>query len=471
VIVEMISKKLAMDVLNIATKTGADFAEIYLEEENSVDISVDNGKVETCNDSLTYGAGIRLLKDLQSVYGYTNDITAKGLKKLANDLSASFAGERIIEVKTIKKVKQGKKNQPRIPYDSYPREKIVEMLKQASEVMKNYDESIVRTTASFAYDIKKVSIFNTDEKQFSDARTKGRAGLVAIASKDGKIETFYSAPGAQKGMEYFLEEIDLNKFAKETATSAVMMLSAIDCPSGKMPVVIGNGFGGVIFHEACGHSLEATSVAKGLSVFSGKKGEKIASSIVSAVDDGTIDGAWGSGNIDDEGNKTQRNLLIKNGILNSYLVDNFNGRRMNEKGNGATRRQSYKFEPTSRMSNTFILPGKSTPEEIIANTKYGLYAKSMGGGSVSPATGEFNFAVNEGYLIQDGKITHPVRGATLIGSGKDILLNIDMVGNDLKRAQGMCGSSSGMIPADVGQPTIRVSEITVGGTGGEINND
>ena len=243
---------------------------------------------------------------------------------------------------------------------------------------------------------------------------------------------------------------------------------AKECPSGKMPVIIGNGFGGVIFHEACGHSLEATSVAKGLSVFSGKKGTKIASSIVSAVDDGTILGAWGSGNIDDEGNKTQRNLLIKNGILNSYLVDNFNGRRMGEKGNGATRRQSYKFEPTSRMSNTFILPGKSTPEEIIAATKFGLYAKSMGGGSVNPATGEFNFAVNEGYIIEDGKIAYPVKGATLIGSGKDTLLKIDMVGNDLKRAQGMCGSSSGSIPADVGQPTIRVSEMTVGGRGGAI---
>ena len=267
-----------------------------------------------------------------------------------------------------------------------------------------------------------------------------------------------------------MEEVDLNQSAKEVAKSAVTMLSAKECPSGKMPVVIGSGFGGVVFHEACGHSLEASVVSKGLSVFSGKKSEKIASNIVSAVDDATIEGAWGSGNIDDEGNKTRRNVLIKNGILNSYLVDDFNGRRMNEKGNGATRRQSYKYEPTSRMSNTFILPGESTPDEIIADTEFGLYAKSMGGGSVNPATGEFNFAVNEGYLIQDGKITHPVKGATLIGSGKEVLLHVDRVGNDLKREQGMCGASSGMIPADVGQPTIRVSEITVGGTGGDMNN-
>ncbi|MGI6510581.1 MAG: TldD/PmbA family protein [Erysipelotrichaceae bacterium] len=466
----VISKKLALEVLNIATETGADFAEIYLEEENSASISVDNGKVELCNDTLTYGAGIRLLKDLQSVYGYTNNLTAKSLKKLAKDLSASFSEGRKIEVKTIKKVRQGKKHLPKIAYGSYPREKIVEMLKDAAAVMKNYHESIVRTTASFVYDNKKVSIFNSEGKQFSDVHSRGRAGLVAVASKDGKIESIYRAPGAQKGMEYFLEEVDLNQAAKEAAEAAVTMLSAKECPSGKMPVVIGNGFGGVVFHEACGHSLEASSVSKGLSVFSGKKGEMIASSLVSAVDDGTIDGAWGSGNIDDEGNKTQRNVLIKNGVLNSYLIDDFNGRRMNKKGNGSCRRESYKYEPTSRMSNTFILPGKSTLEEIIASTEYGIYAKRMGGGSVNPASGEFNFAVNEGYLIKNGKLLHPIKGASLIGSGKEVLSHIDMVGNDLKREQGMCGASSGYIPADVGQPTIRVSEITVGGTKGADKN-
>ncbi|HPW52905.1 MAG TPA: TldD/PmbA family protein [Erysipelotrichaceae bacterium] len=466
----MILKKLAIEILNIATETGADFAEIYLEEDSHATISVDNGKVETIHDVLSYGAGIRLFNGLQSVYGYTNDLTSKGLKKLARDLAVSFSETRKIEVKTIKKVRQKKKNQPKIPYESYPREKIVEMLKEASKVMKNYDESVVRTTANFAYSNKKVEIYNTDGRHLTDYRSRGIASLLAVAAKEGKIETFRTAKGAQKEMEYFIKETDLNLEAKQVAASAVTMLSAKDCPSGKMPVVIGNGFGGVIFHEACGHSLEATSVSKGLSVFSGKKGERIASSIVSAVDDGTIEGAWGSGNIDDEGNKTRRNLLIKDGILNSYLIDDFNSRRMNEKSNGASRRQSYRFEPTSRMSNTFILPGKSTPEEIIASTRYGIYAKNMGGGSVTPATGEFNFAVNEAYLIKDGKIIHPVRGATLIGSGKEVLLHVDMVGNDLRREQGTCGSKSGYIPADVGQPTIRISEITVGGTGGKVKN-
>ena len=235
-----------------------------------------------------------------------------------------------------------------------------------------------------------------------------------------------------------------------------------------MPVVIGNGFGGVIFHEACGHSLEASSVSKGLSVFSNKLGQQIANKAVTAIDDGTLPNEWGSNTIDDEGFKTRKNVLIKNGILNSYLIDQFNGRRMGAEQNGASRRQSYEFEPTSRMSNTYIAPGKYTPEEIIASVPLGLYAKSLGGGSVNPATGDFNFACEEAYIIRDGKVAELVKGATLIGTGAEVLMNIDMVGNDLKLAQGVCGASSGSIPVDVGQPTIRVKEITVGGQGGTL---
>ena len=243
------------------------------------------------------------------------------------------------------------------------------------------------------------------------------------------------------------------------------MLNAKPCPSDKMTVVIDNGFGGVIFHEACGHSLEATAVAKGASVFCNKLGEKIASEVVTAIDDGTIENGWGSGNIDDEGTPTQRNILIENGILKSYLIDTLNGMKMGMKSTGSSRRESYRYAPTSRMSNTFIAAGKSTPEEIISQTEYGLYAKQMGGGSVDPATGVFNFVVLEGYIIRNGNICEPVRGATLIGKGSQVLLDIDMVGNNLLRAQGMCGSISGSIPADVGQPMIRVRNITVGGRG------
>ena len=464
----MISKATAIKVLNEALATGADFAEIYLEEDEATSLSMDNGKVEAINDTLTRGAGIRLLKGFQSVYGYTNTITLNGLLKLAKELRASFHEERMLTVSSITKVRDRKKHRPEIEYATYPRENIIAMMKKASDTALNYDEKIVRCQVSFACNYKTVEIFNSDGKQFNDVHSRGRISIVATAKNETALETFHNAPGAQKGMEFFLNEVNIEKIAADTAQGALTMLDARECPSGKMTVIIGNGFGGVIFHEACGHPLEASSVAKGLSVFFGKKGEKIASELVSACDDGTIEGGWGSGNVDDEGNPTERTILIKDGILTNYLIDNFNGRRMGMKGNGACRRESYKYEPTSRMSNTFIMNGTSTPEEIIAATKFGLYAKSMGGGSVNPATGEFNFAVNEGYIVEDGKISYPVKGATLIGSGKDVLLNIDMVGNDLLRAQGMCGAASGSIPADVGEPTIRVQNITVGGRGGTL---
>ena len=235
---------------------------------------------------------------------------------------------------------------------------------------------------------------------------------------------------------------------------------------GEMPVVIHNGFGGVILHEACVHGLEATSVAKGMSVFCGKVGQKVASDIVNAVDDGTHPDLWGSINVDDEGTPSKRNLLIENGILKGYLVDKRNSFKMDHPITGSSRRESYKYQTTSRMTNTYFLPGESTFEEIIANTKFGLFAKEMGGGSVNPATGEFNFAVNVAYMIEDGKITRPVKGATLVGSGKDVLLRIDMIANNLEYGYGMCGSQSGSIPTIVGQPTIRVSHMTVGGKGG-----
>ena len=248
------------------------------------------------------------------------------------------------------------------------------------------------------------------------------------------------------------------------------MLGAKECPSGTFPVIIGNGWGGVIFHEACGHQLEASSVAKKLSVFSNSYNTKIANPIVSAYDDGTIPNEWGSNNIDDEGQPCKKNLLISKGVLKGYLIDPFNARRMpGFKPNGCSRRQSYKFEPTSRMTNTYIAPGESTPDEIIKNTKLAIYAVSFNGGSVNPATGEFNFGCSEAYLVRDGKIVMPLRGATLIGKATEILKHIDMVGNDVGLGQGMCGASSGSIPVNVGQPTIRIDEIVVGGRGGNID--
>ena len=464
----MISKKVAIDVLNAGLETGADFAEIYIEEKISNVIQIDNGKVENSSIIKTYGAGIRLLEKFRSVYGYTNDISKNGLLKLAKSLSNSFTGNREVTVTSIKTKKFKNITPVEIPYESVEKEEFVNYLKKGVKAMQDYDKRIIRTTAMLSYTHKNSTIFNSNGNAINDEIERGRIAVQCVANEGEKIETGYAAPGAAAGFEFFKNKVDIVELGKKAAAQAILMLSAKECPSGKMPVVIGNGFGGVLFHEACGHPLEASAVSKNLSVFSGKLGEQIASPLVTAIDDGTIENAWGSNNVDDEGNKTERTVLIKDGKLVNYLIDDFNGRRMNRKGNGACRRQSYKFEPTSRMSNTYIDNGTTPPEEIIKATKLGLYAKSLGGGSVNPATGEFNFACSEAYIIRDGKVCEPVRGASLIGQGKDILTKIDMVGNDLERSQGMCGAASGHIPVDVGQPTLRISEITVGGNGGEL---
>lgn len=278
---------------------------------------------------------------------------------------------------------------------------------------------------------------------------------------DKKSDGYYG-PGATSGFEFY-KNLDINHYANESSRIAVNMLNAKNAPSGVCPVIIDNEFGGVIFHEACGHSLEATAVAKNNSEFSGKLGEMIASPVVNAVDDGTLKNLYGTLNVDDEGTKTQRNQLIKDGKLVGYLVDKLNSRIMKMEPTGSSRRESYKYAPTSRMNNTFIDKGESTREEIIANTEYGFLARYMGGGSVNPITGEFNFGVSEGFMVRNGKIAEPVKGAVLIGKGSEVLKKIDMVADNLGLQPGMCGSISGAVPTTVGQPTIRVSSMTVGG--------
>jgi TldD protein len=312
---------------------------------------------------------------------------------------------------------------------------------------------------------QRVLIANTDGLYTTDRRAYSRIANMAVASDGTENQTGFDAPGRLSGFECYGSVIDVEASARAAAERAVLMLHARNCPSGRMTVAIDNGFGGVIFHEACGHSLEATSVAKGDSEFAGRLGERIANPKVTAVDDGTLPGEWGSLGVDDEGIPARKNVLIENGVLKSYLIDRMGGLRMGMPPTGSSRRESYLYAPTSRMTNTFIERGSDRDEDIIASIDDGLYAKKMGGGSVNPATGEFNFAVAEGYLVKGGKITEPVRGASLIGKGSEILLAIDMVGRNLALAQGMCGSVSGAVPTNVGQPMLRVREITVGGRG------
>ena len=465
----MISKKLAIEVLNAMLETGGDYAEIFFEESSGSSIAIENGKVSSSSSGITSGVGLRILKENQSVYGFTRDLSKKGMLKLANSLNKSFNGKRILTVEKLDYLKGKNRNPVNNSYETISlAEKIALTREGIEEIESLKDPRIVRYIGSFGSNHRFVAIYNSKGIWFKRDTEFARLVYSVIVADENGMETGFQGPGCQKDISYFKKDVKPREIARKAAQTALLMLTAKECPSGKMPVVIGNGWGGVLFHEACGHPLEASAVSRGLSCFAGKEGEMIASPIVTAVDDSTIPQEWGSIDIDDEGNFGTKRVLIKDGKLVNFMIDDYNGRRMNRKGNGSCRRQNYKYCPTSRMSNTYIDNGKSKPEDIIKATKLGLYAVGFNGGSVDPTTGEFNFACSEAYIIRDGKIAEPVKGATLIGRGEEILKKIDMVGNDLAFGQGMCGAASGSIRTNVGQPTIRVSEITVGGRGGEL---
>lgn len=463
----MLKKEQLEELLTLAMRSEADFAEIFEEETDSEGVSLLNEDVEDVNRTLRAGAGIRLYQGTSSVYGYTNDMEMDALRSIIEDLRAAFGTREegpavVLEEKEEPKLADTIQDPLKASLDDK-----VSLIARAVSAAKETDEKIVKVSATLTCTRQNMQVANSEGLYRGDLRLRSRLVTTAYAKEGENMQSRSYSPGASQGLEYFTGAHSPEAVGAEAARGALTLLKARKAPSGVMPVIIDNGFGGVIFHEACGHSLEATGVAKNQSVFAGRKGEKIANEKVTAIDDGTMPGEWGSQKIDDEGNYQQRRVLIENGVLKRYMVDRLNGRRMHEESSGSGRRESYKYEPTSRMSNTYIAPGTDKKEDMFKDIEFGLYARSMGGGSVNPNTGEFNFAVNEGYLIENGKITDPVIGAMLIGSGSEILQNIDMVSDNMEMAPGMCGSVSGSIPTNVGQPAIRVSSITVGGTDNE----
>lgn len=458
----LLSQSLIKEALWKASSTGADYAEVFAEYTKSKTISMVSSKVDKIADGVISGVGIRIFKGTRCVSGSTSSLSPEAVLNCAQKVADALSGVREMETIVLKERRFGDIHPIRIVPSSVDNSVKIDLLREASETAKNYHSDISQVTGNFLDVDHNIMIATSEGLLAEDRQIRTRMAISAVASKNGENQTGSCAPGGRMGIEFF-ELHNPKEIGKEAARQAMVMINAGYIPAGKMPVAIGNGFGGVIFHEACGHALEASAVALGQSVFAGKLGEQIANEKVTALDDGTIPNGWGSINIDDEGTPSNRNVLIENGILKTYMVDKLNGRRMNMASTGNCRRQSYTFEPTSRMTNTFIAEGNDKNEDIIASIEYGLYAKSMGGGSVNPVTGDFNFAVNEGYIVRNGKICEAVRGATLIGKGERILMDIDMVGQNLERAQGMCGASSGSIPTDVGQPMIRVSSITVGG--------
>lgn len=454
-----------LQVLAAALSTGGDFAEIFAEDTSTTSINMINGKVEEGVLGRDFGVGIRIFQGTRSVYAYTNDLSPANLISVAQEAAAALPGSSPQETLVLERSTVPNAHLVKIRPSDVSQARKVEVMREAHAGAQGTDPLISQVAVRYHDSHQQILVANSEGLLTEDQRVRTRLAVQAVATKGSEKQSGFYGPGRHMGFEMF-ELINPREAGKRAAQIAATMIHADYAPSGRYPVVIHNEFGGVIFHEACGHGLEATSVAKGTSVFAGKLGEKVASELVTAIDDGSIPNAWGSQNIDDEGTPTRRNVLIDKGVLKGYMIDKLNGRRMGMAPTGNARRQSYRFAPTSRMTNTFIDGGTSTVEEIIGNTEWGLFAKTMGGGSVNPTTGEFNFAVMEGYLIENGQITKPVRGATLIGQGSEILKKIDMVANNLARGQGMCGSISGSIPADVGQPTIRVAEITVGGRKG-----
>ncbi len=459
----MLDTPIARSVIDHALSLGADFAELFIERNQVNSISTLSSEVQAVQSGIDFGIGVRIVYGTKVLYGYTNRTENEELCRIVTELSAkdlrdpetssasfdfSVPGDIHLAERTLTKGSEV--------------ESKVEFLLKADRTARAASNMISQTRGGCLQREQSVEIFTSEGLHASDIRNYIRASLSAIASNGSEQATGGFNDGGLIGWE-IQEAIDPEKTGGEAARQALVNLSAKACPSGRMPVVIGPGFGGVIFHEACGHLLETTSVAKKASVFHDKMGELIANPVVNAVDDGTMAKEWGSINIDDEGMPTQRTQLIKDGQLTSFLADRIGAEQTGYVRTGSGRRQSYKFAPASRMRNTFIEPGEAELDDMIASIDRGIYASHMGGGSVQPGTGEFNFAVTEGYYVEKGKVQYPVKAATLISTGPAVLKEISMVGRDFALACGMCGSVSGAVPTTVGQPSLKVDDILVGG--------
>ncbi|MBQ4381985.1 MAG: TldD/PmbA family protein [Oscillospiraceae bacterium] len=458
----MVSRSLCQEVLSRAMSTGADFAEIFCQNTAVHAVSLVSKKVDSISDSTICGAGIRVFKGLRSVTASTVDMSRAGLLRCAASAAAALGeGNEQREINLRERILPNPHGTAVVPGSAGngPRTYLV---RKAAEAAYAVSPGIVQVRAGLGDWDRRILVANSEGLYARDRQIRTRLFCTAIAEKNGETQSGSANVGRLMGLEIF-DQYDPAEIGRQAAEQAVVMASAGYCPAGVMPVAIGNGFGGVIFHEACGHSLEASSVAIGMSEFSGKLGQVIANEKVTAIDDGTIPGAWGSITMDDEGTPSRKNVLIEKGVLKGYMIDRMGSRRMGMEPTGSARREDYTYTTTSRMTNTYIAAGEDRAEDIIASMDLGLYAKSMGGGSVNPATGQFNFAVSEGYIVRNGRICEPVRGASLVGRGSEVIMKIDMVSSDLELGAGNCGSSSGSVPVNVGQPLIRVSSITVGG--------
>ncbi|MDD4802192.1 MAG: TldD/PmbA family protein [Syntrophomonas sp.] len=461
----MLSKDILSSVLEKALAKGADFAEVYVEEKLTSNVFCEDNKIEKINSGREKGAGIRVIKNDKTAYVYTNDLTSEGLLKaaaVANRAARCEARKVTLPINLSLKEPEFDMQFTRLPEQVDWAEKIEQVL-DANQAARNIDKEIRQVTVALGDMHKRVQIANSDGEMVEDELARVRMIVNAIAVRDGQIQTGHEVAGALSGWE-LLEKVSLSDMATQAAQRAIAMLSARPAPTGRMPVVMHAEAGGTMIHEACGHGLEADLVQKGLSIYANKLGEEVAMQGVTVIDDATLPGQYGSFRWDDEASPAQRTVLIENGILCGYLYDRLTAGKDGVQSTGNGRRESYQDKPIPRMSNTFITSGYDEPHEIIKSTAKGLLVKKMGGGQVNTTNGDFVFDVQEGYVIENGEIKYPVKGATLTGNGPRALIDIDRVGKDLGYAIGVCGKDGQGVAVADAQPTIRIKELTVGGT-------
>ncbi len=448
----MLQKSVIDKILDVILKSGAVYAEIYSEDTWKDQISMAQGQVTKMRSGVDAGVGIRICDANGWRYLCSSDSREEALLGLVKENLLS-AGEIRTSVRGI---------QRRFTPQRASIQKELKLLEACDRAGRAGASRIRDMRVKYLDTDQYVQIANSEGLYQEDERRKVRLYVEAIAERDGEVASSHIGPGRRGGPEFF-QEIDLMGQVKKTAAAAEHLLGAVPCPGGVMPVIIASGFGGLLFHEACGHSLEASSVRDGGSEFSGRVGERVASDKVTLIDDGALPGGYGSSDVDDEGIPTRKNVLIQHGILKTYLSDRADGEKIGLPQNGSSRRESYRYAPISRMSNTYIEPGETSLKEMISSIQKGLYVKSLHAGSVNSMTGEFNFHTKEAYFIEHGEITAPVKSVTLAGVGGEVLQKIEMVGSDFKMGQGFCFAGSGTLSISVGQPSIKVSDMLIGG--------
>ena len=461
----MIEQSVLEEVLGVAMRTGGEFAEMFAEDRRSSSAVLDDGRVEELTSGRDRGAGIRVVVGETTGFAHTADLSEAGLIAAAEAAAAAArGGGGGTNVVALERRSASRGYEIETNPGDVAKARKVELLGRADDAARSVGDAISQVSVIYSDNRRGILVANTDGVFVEDDTVRTFFAVSCVATGDTGMQTGREAVGHTIGFELF-DMYDVDQLARNAADRALTKLAARPAPSGQMPVVIGSGGGGVLFHEACGHGLEADLVAKGASVFRGRVGQQVASKGVTVVDDGTMQREWGNIAIDDEGNPAQRNVLIDDGVLTDYMWDHLRARKEGRRSSGNGRRQSYQSLPMVRMTNTYLLAGGDDPDDIIASTPKGVYVKHLGGGQVNTATGDFVFGMTEAYLIEDGRITEPLREGNLIGNGPEVLQRIDALGNDFAMGPpGTCGKDGQGVPVGDGVPTLRVSSLTIGGT-------